>query len=176
MTSAKAIAVLREKLGISQRELAERLGVTITQVSRYENGHSEPSRQVLKKLEQLAQGAGISHLKDFFGSQWRAMLVSRIEGLRSAGTERPIQLQELKTWATYLRGLAEYLKIIEQRWDAGTLDKEDRRYLGKVRRIAEAMEQDFQVYVEGRVPKQRPMTDDELASLNELMTERGKTK
>jgi len=52
----KAIIQLREKLGISQEELASRLGVAFTTVNRWENGRSAPrgkaKRAVLALIEQ----------------------------------------------------------------------------------------------------------------------------
>ena len=38
MEIAEAIVVLRERMGIKQIDLADRLGVTVTSISRYENG------------------------------------------------------------------------------------------------------------------------------------------
>lgn len=44
------IKLLRKKRGISQQELADLIGIHITHVSRLENGHFQPSLDVLKKL------------------------------------------------------------------------------------------------------------------------------
>jgi transcriptional regulator with XRE-family HTH domain len=40
----------REKRGWSQRELARLCGLGIAQVSKYENGHTDPSASVLKTI------------------------------------------------------------------------------------------------------------------------------
>lgn len=44
------IKMLRKKKGISQQELAELIGIHITHVSRLENGHFQPSLDVLRKI------------------------------------------------------------------------------------------------------------------------------
>jgi len=44
------IKTLRKELGISQKQLADMSGVHITNISRIENGHYQPSIDVLKKL------------------------------------------------------------------------------------------------------------------------------
>ena len=49
----------REKMGLSQRRLAERLGVNYTYISKIENGHTSPSKPVLRKLAQLVNGEPI---------------------------------------------------------------------------------------------------------------------
>lgn len=41
---------VRERLGISQAELARRIGTGANQVPRYENGQAEPSPTQIKKL------------------------------------------------------------------------------------------------------------------------------
>ena len=43
MNYSKAIKELRQKLLVSQTELAEMLGVSFATVNRWENGHFEPS-------------------------------------------------------------------------------------------------------------------------------------
>jgi superfamily II DNA or RNA helicase/DNA-binding XRE family transcriptional regulator len=45
---------LRSRLGLNQRQLAERLGVTIVTVSRWENGLSRPNRLAIRALAELA--------------------------------------------------------------------------------------------------------------------------
>jgi DNA-binding XRE family transcriptional regulator len=47
---AKLIASRREELGISQRELAKRAGISHTVVSRIEQGEQTPSRRTLERL------------------------------------------------------------------------------------------------------------------------------
>jgi DNA-binding XRE family transcriptional regulator len=43
----------RKRLGLTQRELAEKIGVNYTYISKIENGHSRPSRPVLAALAEL---------------------------------------------------------------------------------------------------------------------------
>lgn len=49
----KALVLLRAKLNISQHELADLLKVSYPSVSRWENGHFEPTKIVKVRLEQL---------------------------------------------------------------------------------------------------------------------------
>ena len=50
MTLGDKIRLLRTEQGISQKELAKRVGVDQKQISRYENGTYEPSLAVVEKL------------------------------------------------------------------------------------------------------------------------------
>lgn len=47
------IKLLRKKKGISQQELASQIGLHLTNLNRLENGHSQPSFEVLKKLMEI---------------------------------------------------------------------------------------------------------------------------
>lgn len=49
------IRTLRRQLGLTQGQLAERLGVTFVTVSRWENGQARPNRLALKALGNLAE-------------------------------------------------------------------------------------------------------------------------
>lgn len=49
----KALILLRAKLNISQHELADLLKVSYPSVSRWENGHFEPTKITKVRLEQL---------------------------------------------------------------------------------------------------------------------------
>ena len=53
------IKALREKLIISQDELAKILGVSFVSVNRWENGHHEPTIKVKRKIAQLIKENGI---------------------------------------------------------------------------------------------------------------------
>ena len=44
---------LRQRLGLSQQQLAERLGVTLGSISRWELGKSGPIKPYLERLEAL---------------------------------------------------------------------------------------------------------------------------
>lgn len=49
----KALVELRAKLNISQHELADMLQVSYPSVSRWENGHFEPTKIVKVRLDKL---------------------------------------------------------------------------------------------------------------------------
>ena len=53
------IKILREKLLITQEELAKVLNVSFVSVNRWENGHHEPTMKVKRKLVQLLKENGI---------------------------------------------------------------------------------------------------------------------
>lgn len=53
------IKALRDKLIITQDELAKLLGVSFVSVNRWENGHHEPTIKVKRKLVQLLKENGI---------------------------------------------------------------------------------------------------------------------
>jgi putative transcriptional regulator len=62
------IKSLRKQLGLSQEELAQKLGVSFTSVNRWENGQTKPSklarRQIdilCKKCEKLKDPIGVTH-------------------------------------------------------------------------------------------------------------------
>jgi transcriptional regulator with XRE-family HTH domain len=97
MSTKEAIATLRAKMGLKQPELAARIGVTITSISRYENGR-KPNRQVLKKLAAVAEDAKLNDLRDIFAAKWKASIAARLKRLPSAGTERGVSLDDLKRW------------------------------------------------------------------------------
>jgi transcriptional regulator with XRE-family HTH domain len=104
-----AIEMLRRRLGDTQKALAERLGTTITTVSRYENGRIQPSEEALRKLASIAGSAGLNDLQDFFENQRRLGIVARVESLPSAGTQRRVSLEELKQWEALPHFIAERL-------------------------------------------------------------------
>jgi transcriptional regulator with XRE-family HTH domain len=54
---ADRIRSLRERLGLTQTQLAQRLGVSFMSVSRWENGHVTPLPAFMKALESLENQA-----------------------------------------------------------------------------------------------------------------------
>ncbi|WP_061260703.1 helix-turn-helix domain-containing protein [Leptospira interrogans] len=58
------IKELRKKSGISQQGLADKLGIHLSHVSRIENGHNEPSLEVLRGLMQIFEVSADFLLKD----------------------------------------------------------------------------------------------------------------
>jgi SNF2 family DNA or RNA helicase/DNA-binding XRE family transcriptional regulator len=71
--SPEWIKALRAELGLTQSQLADRLGVTVVTVSRWENGQSRPNRLAIKALSTLAAAAATSSRAMFTRSQ-RAMV------------------------------------------------------------------------------------------------------
>lgn len=53
------IAALRRRLGMTQEEFAHAIGVTVSTVNRWENGHIEPSRLARKAMQGLAAQAAV---------------------------------------------------------------------------------------------------------------------
>jgi len=53
------ISALRHRLSMTQEEFAHSIGVTVSTVNRWENGHIEPSRLARKAMQGLAAQAAI---------------------------------------------------------------------------------------------------------------------
>ena len=51
----KLLKTLRKKLGLSQEELAQKLGVSFTSVNRWENQQTKPSKLARRQIEALCQ-------------------------------------------------------------------------------------------------------------------------
>jgi DNA-binding transcriptional regulator YiaG len=52
------ISRLRHRLNLTQEEFAHAIGVTVSTVNRWENGHIEPSRLARKAITELETTAG----------------------------------------------------------------------------------------------------------------------
>jgi len=62
--SVSPIGALRRRLNMTQEEFAHAIGVTVSTVNRWENGHIEPSRLARKAMEtMLAQLPGSSEFR-----------------------------------------------------------------------------------------------------------------
>jgi transcriptional regulator with XRE-family HTH domain len=94
---AQAIRKLREKLNHDQGELATKLGVTVTTISRYENGR-EPSAKVLNKLAVMAREAKEQYLAEVFAVRRQADILSRNGNLPSPGTSPRVARTDLERW------------------------------------------------------------------------------
>jgi transcriptional regulator with XRE-family HTH domain len=112
-TTAKAIMSLREKLGLTQQQFAERLGVSPFSVSRYEGGR-EPSREVIGKLSRLAAAAKLDSIHGFFQHKREIEIKESYKNLPSKGTGRHIPLGDLKTWSAFLRKITENLETAKR--------------------------------------------------------------
>ena len=53
--SGMPIAALRHRLNMTQEEFAHAIGVTVSTVNRWENGHIEPSRLARRAMDSLAE-------------------------------------------------------------------------------------------------------------------------
>jgi putative transcriptional regulator len=53
MSYADTIKALREKLLLTQTELAAKLGVSYASVNRWENGKCEPTMKIKRKIREL---------------------------------------------------------------------------------------------------------------------------
>jgi len=54
------IRELRVKLDMTQEEFAHALGITVSTVNRWENGHSEPSKLARASIVGLAEKRGVT--------------------------------------------------------------------------------------------------------------------
>lgn len=55
MDYRKIVKQLREKMLLSQEEMAKKLGVSFATVNRWENGHHEPAFKERRKLRELCK-------------------------------------------------------------------------------------------------------------------------
>jgi len=64
MNYKKTLKALRDKLLITQTELAELLGVSYVSVNRWENGKFEPTMKVKRKIRKILKDNGIEEVDD----------------------------------------------------------------------------------------------------------------
>ena len=55
MTYSEQVRIIRQRLLITQTELAEMLGVTFASVNRWENGRHEPTTKQKRALKELCK-------------------------------------------------------------------------------------------------------------------------
>lgn len=60
MVWSKILKDLRNKMLLSQTEMAELLGVSFASINRYENAHHEPTIKVKRKVKELCDKRGIN--------------------------------------------------------------------------------------------------------------------
>lgn len=58
------IKALRQKLGITQQELAEKIGTAKARISTWENGHYTPSKSFVILMTQLAEPVNLQAIQD----------------------------------------------------------------------------------------------------------------
>jgi transcriptional regulator with XRE-family HTH domain len=111
MGMANDIARLRRELRLTQKDLAAHLGVTVTTISRYENGQN-PTPKFLSKLAELATAEKLSDLADRFTAARRSNIFARIKKLSSPGSPRQVPLREISAWESWQESIckcSEYL-------------------------------------------------------------------
>ena len=70
MFQGNSITKFRELRGISQEELAEKLSIHITTLSRWENNHAEPKASYVKKLCEIFQCTEAELLNGLSNDTW----------------------------------------------------------------------------------------------------------
>jgi DNA-binding transcriptional regulator YiaG len=58
------IAAIRRRLNMTQEEFAHAIGVTVSTVNRWENGHITPSRLARRAMESLLSQIAAENLED----------------------------------------------------------------------------------------------------------------
>jgi putative transcriptional regulator len=59
MNYGKIIKELRDKLLLTQTEMADKLGVSFATINRWENGKHEPTMRYRRKIRDLCHKAGV---------------------------------------------------------------------------------------------------------------------
>lgn len=59
MKFSEKILYVREKLLVSQEQLAQELGISFATINRWEKGHNEPSFLTRKKFDKFCENKGI---------------------------------------------------------------------------------------------------------------------
>ena len=59
MEFKEQVKFARQKMGLSQTELAKELGVSFPTINRWENGHSEPHNLVKRAFYDLCKNKGV---------------------------------------------------------------------------------------------------------------------
>jgi transcriptional regulator with XRE-family HTH domain len=102
------MAELRKERGLTQQQLAERVGVHVQQLKRYEGGISQPTLDVIRNM---AMALGVSSDKLLFGKDER-------------GPDASLKLQ----FEAVSRFDPESKKVVQQVLDSMILQQEARRW------------------------------------------------
>ena len=60
---SKMIKIIRNKLGLTQEQLAQKIGVSFSTVNEWENNKRKPSPLAMKQIETLLEETGIKNEK-----------------------------------------------------------------------------------------------------------------
>jgi len=111
--SSDYVAVLRAiraQLDLTQEQLAERLGVNFTTVSRWEGGASKPQKAARATIDALAEEAGVTD--ETSATEAAARVTRRRRGIVGVITTKPME-QMLWDAASSIRGAKEASKFKE---------------------------------------------------------------
>jgi type I restriction enzyme M protein len=101
--SPNDIRALRNHLGLTQEQFAERLGVAFTTVNRWEGGDSKPQRAALEMLERIKQEAGMESDAATNAPESTKVGRRRVKDSNAAPTTKPME-QMLWDAACSIRG------------------------------------------------------------------------
>lgn len=66
ISEGKRIRIVRVMLGLNSSQFADKIGVQVSTLSLWENGHSSPARDRRERLAELCQSSGIAFLPSGF--------------------------------------------------------------------------------------------------------------
>lgn len=161
MTTAKAIAMLRGKLGLTQEQFAKKLGISLFSVSRYEGGRP-PNREIMKKLASLAEKENLEDISEFFQRARRIDITSSYKNRPSAGTGRHVPLGDLKVWSVRLSSIVDSIQEAMRQ----TNQEHKIAAMMNARVTADFLNDDIKLYIGGEdrpiIPVSELWKDDEM--------------
>jgi len=167
MAVARAISALRKKAGISQRELAEKLGTATETVSRWETGRREPNNQTLKQLADIAESEGLDSLRALFERQRRSGIAARIKNLPSAGTQRRVSVDDLESWESWAEIISGATGVLLGDLN-DKLNQEQRDALSGLKGAAELLRTEIHLHIKGSAVRPHRLSEEEIARLRQL--------
>ena len=66
---ARLVKRVRAKLGLTQEQFAQRVGVTFSTVNNWENGNRRPHPFLLQRLLEIAEEAGLKNIENIKGTR-----------------------------------------------------------------------------------------------------------
>jgi transcriptional regulator with XRE-family HTH domain len=106
---ANTVRAIREELKLTQRQLADRLGVHTHSVSNWETGGSTPNRAKLEAIEQLLAAYREKHVGDRSNASYYVMTYTTHRPSGVLGTLRSLK-RRVDAMATELEQLIEELE------------------------------------------------------------------